>query len=1772
MRFVLVAALALAAAASPAAALPPVNTPLTALSISANTGEKPQSKVWTHDGRWWCVVPNSSGTWIWRLDGTTWTSIYQLSTSTSAHADVKSTGNTVHVLLYQGTSSALASAEYVPATHTYQAWTPRPANVPITLDTGVETATLDIDSQGRMWIASDEVDEIMVRYSDSPYSSWSAPISLVTGINSDDISVITALPNGTIGVLWSNQTTQRFGFRTHTDGASPTVWSADEVPASQSALNVGLGMGDDHMNLAVASDATLYAAVKTSYDTAGYPKVALLVRRPSGTWDNLYEVDQSGTRGICLLDEGAGTVTVVYTSTEGSGNILYKESPTSSIAFGPTATTLMSGAFNETSSTKQNVAGSVVILASTTSGPLQAVGVLRSGGAATHTITATAGPNGAIAPSGSVVVSDGANAPFTITPDPGYHVADVLVDAVSAGAVTSYTFMSVTTDHTIAASFAPDAPSGDLVGWWKMDGDVTDASSYANHATAFGSPTFVAGMVGQALNLNGTSQYAAAPDNASLDLTNGLTLATWVKPTLEATQNLISKSTNGGISGYELCLAATSSTFPHKAFFRLNQTTSGDTYRINSTTLYSDHLNTWIHLAATFDGVTMKLYVNGVLESSLAAAITINANALPLGLGAQVDGSNAGSRFLAGGMDDARVYNRALTAGEIATLAGVSPGSHTITASAGAGGSISPSGAVSVSNGANQLFTITPASCFTIADVLVDGVSAGAVPSYTFTNVTIDHTIAASFSAVSPFTVTASAGPNGAISPSGAVPVGCGASQLFTITPSGGYHVADVLVDGGSVGAVTSYTLTNVQAPHTIAASFAPDAPGSGLVGRWRMDEGSGGFVADDSPNALHGSTVGGPAWVSGVQGPWALSFTNGASMYVNVPNAAPLNFTSAITLAAWIRPTQMATASILNKATFASSVFGYELDLSTTGVPFVRLFNDTQAPGGGRLNATIPYPTDGTTWMHVAATYDGATIKMYINGALNVTRASTSPLTTNTLPFVIGAPSDGLAARVFPGAIDDARLYNRALTDSEVAALAGLTPTHTITATAGTGGAILPSGAVVVNDGADQMFTFTPAANHHVSAVTVDASPVAVAPSYTFTNVTTDHSIDVQFALDTFTLTYTAGPNGTISGTSPQVVPYGGNGTMVTAVPNGGYHFVSWSDGVLTAARTETNVTANVTVSASFAINVPDAVAAVPAPGSAISNATPCLSVPVVFTRTDATPILGYTVTVELSANLSLCGAQFTSAGYTQAPRQFLVTPLGGNKWTVDEVTLGTPCGATGSGTLFTMEVTSAATSGTGTITVLSVMARDCVNQPVAASPGSPASITIDREGPARTLDLVAIQSKTGNYVPLPAPSHATTPVMLQFTLPPDAASVEVYRRPFGGYPQYDENGGAAPVPPATLPGPGWSLTGVTAPGQSDEPAARDDWYYALVTRDAYGNASQVSNLTPGTLNYYLGDWTNGLAACAGDDRVNSADVSLLGSQYGLTLAVNHALECLDVGPTTDHTPDGRPTTDNLLGFEDLVIMALNYGVVTAPQVAARPAAATAETGGTDRLTLTVPQQVTAGQVFEARLDLRAGGRLHALSAALDWSRLVAEPLSLRSGGFFEDAGGVTFSPGPAALDGAVLGAASPGLAGERTFAVVRFRALADGDPQVRIEVALGRDRDNHPVALDDLLPVSAETAPVATRLLPAVPAPFTTETTIGYSLANTSEVELAVFGIEGRRVRTLQRGSQPAGIHRITWDGTDDRGRAVAAGVYYARLSMPSGHFSQLLVRLAR
>ncbi len=374
-------------------------TPLGNIVSGVDTRENPQAKSWFYAGKWWCVVPaGSNGTQIFRLDGTTWTPVLKL-LSSGSRADCWVVGDVVHFLLYKGASANayISSAQYDAATGTYKFWSKRAANVTLSMPAGSETATLTVDGQGRMWVASAGVADVQVWYSDAPYTSWSAPITIASGINDDDICAITKLP-GKIGVFWSNQNTKRFGFKTHTDGSSPTEWSSDEVPASQSAIdNVGSGMADDFMNLVVASDGTMYAAVKTNFGRTGYVSLGLLVRRPSGSWDNMYPVlvedgSKKGTEPIVLLNETLGKIKVIFNN---GSNIAYRQSATSNIAFGATQP-LISGSlvYRYPTSTHNPYNPDVVILATKMdTSPYQVVSVLASDATAATTVSTTSVSN-----------------------------------------------------------------------------------------------------------------------------------------------------------------------------------------------------------------------------------------------------------------------------------------------------------------------------------------------------------------------------------------------------------------------------------------------------------------------------------------------------------------------------------------------------------------------------------------------------------------------------------------------------------------------------------------------------------------------------------------------------------------------------------------------------------------------------------------------------------------------------------------------------------------------------------------------------------------------------------------------------------------------------------------------------------------------------------------------------------------------------------------------------------------------------------------------------------------------------------------------------------------------------------------------------------------------------------------------------------------------------------------------------------------------------------
>jgi hypothetical protein len=299
---------------------------------------------------------------------------------------------------------------------------------------------------------------------------------------------------------------------------------------------------------------------------------------------------------------------------------------------------------------------------------------------------------------------------------------------------------------------------------------------------------------------------------------------------------------------------------------------------------------------------------------------------------------------------------------------------YTINSSAGAGGTISPSGMVSVPSGTDKTFDITPDMGYTIADVQVDSVSQGAVPNYTFTDVQEDHTISASFSAVPVnFTINASAGAGGSIAPSGLVTVLQGTDKTFNVTPNGGYTIADVQVDSVSQGAVPNYTFTNVQANHTISATF------SYIPVSYTIDASAG---------------MGGSIAPSGS---------------VSVPEG-------------------------MNQTFDITPDMGYAID-------------------------------------------------------------------------------DVLVDSVSQGAVSDYTFTD--VQEDHTISATFFQVTHTLTATAGAGGTISPSGMVIVPEGMNQTFTIAASSGFAIDDVLVDSVSQGAVASYTFTNVTANHTISAEFTLN---------------------------------------------------------------------------------------------------------------------------------------------------------------------------------------------------------------------------------------------------------------------------------------------------------------------------------------------------------------------------------------------------------------------------------------------------------------------------------------------------------------------------------------------------------------------------------------------------------------------------------------------------------------------------------
>jgi PKD repeat protein len=683
--------------------------------VNPPTSDKPQSKLWWNDGSWWAdMFDSASGTWhIFRLDRSTerWvdtTTVIDTRANTlgdalwdgthlyvASHLVTVST-NTSPVASIPSSPARLYRFSYSPISRTYSL----DPGFPVTITTwSSESMTIDKDSTGVLWATwtqvsgsgSSATNAVYVNSTVGNDATWGTPFVMpVAGAapSPDDISAVVSYGGNKIGVMWSNQLDGTVYWAVHVDGTAVGQWRGS------TALR-GNGQADDHLNVkSLQSDAAgrVYAAIKTSADSAGLGPTAalidLLVFKPAtGAW-NVYTfgtVADCHTRPIVMLDGEHGIVHMFATAPTGSscpftgypGSIYEKTAPMDSPVFPsgrgtPVIQDPASPSMNNATSTKQGVTSATGLVVLAGNDVTSRYWHMDESLAGTPLPTAafSASPTSGPAPLAVAFTDTSTGSPTGWSWDfgDGSAISTLQNLAHTYAAAGTYTVTltvsniggSSSATQTISATGATG--SGERGVWLMDEGSgttIVDSSGLGNTGTLTGSPLWTAGWNGLGLHLNGTSDYATVPNAPSLDIQGPITLAAWVKPERVATQYVIKKALLGTSNGYELSLASTG-----KVFFRLNQATSLNTYRIDSTTSYPVNGTTWMHIAATYDGTTMRLYINGVQQAAIAGPAAIGSNGQRLGIGAQPDGVSP----FQGTLDEVRIWARALSATEIQAL------------------------------------------------------------------------------------------------------------------------------------------------------------------------------------------------------------------------------------------------------------------------------------------------------------------------------------------------------------------------------------------------------------------------------------------------------------------------------------------------------------------------------------------------------------------------------------------------------------------------------------------------------------------------------------------------------------------------------------------------------------------------------------------------------------------------------------------------------------------------------------------------------------------------------------------------------------------------------------------------------------------------------------------------------------------------------------------------------------------------------------------------
>lgn len=389
--------------------------------------------------------------------------------------------------------------------------------------------------------------------------------------------------------------------------------------------------------------------------------------------------------------------------------------------------------------------------------------------------------------------------------------------------------------------------------------------------------------------------------------------------------------------------------------------------------------------------------------------------------------------------------------------------------------------------------------------------------------------------AVESYDITATAGEGGTITAEGLadgkVSVTEGESATFTITANDGYEVSDVKVDGTSVGKRTSYTFESVTAAHTIEATFAFANYTAANPFEFPTTKGTTKTLEAEHATTITeacGATewrceVNSEAWASNGKYINSLNKTSTGADSVAYAYNAPVAGTYKVTVT-------YRSGSDTNKLAWSEQ--DGKITAGQVATPNSKVNNVLQAKtvefnmvvttaGAGTLVFTAP---DGDSPQ--TDKFDIELVKLADEADLTELQTAI----TNAEAILNAADKDKYSAAALVELQELVNAGKQLTTESSqadvdakkaeiTAKIADIQTQFTITATAGNGGKIAPTGATNVYKGTSKAFTITPNDGYHVDSLTVDGTAVDVVTEYTFSDVTANHTIAVTFAKDAMTV-----------------------------------------------------------------------------------------------------------------------------------------------------------------------------------------------------------------------------------------------------------------------------------------------------------------------------------------------------------------------------------------------------------------------------------------------------------------------------------------------------------------------------------------------------------------------------------------------------------------------------------------------------------------------------